>query len=116
MYPQYDNYHMTKLSYPRQTNSVSDAQHAGMATNLVPPTSHCSALVHGAAMCAYCSAIFDFNTEMTVGSSEARRMDILDALSSPDLGLTEREQMAVGTCLAYFDHFNGSDCNDRRLS
>lgn len=87
-----------------------------MATNLVHPTSLCPDLVHGAAMCAYCSAILDFNTGMTGGSSEARRMDILDALSSPNLGLTEREQMAVGKCLAYFDHFNGSCCEDHRAS
>ncbi len=41
-------------------------------------------------------------------------MDILDTLSSPTLGLTEREQMAVGKCLAYFDHFNGADCDEHR--
>jgi hypothetical protein len=67
-------------------------------------------------MCAYCSAILDFKTEMVGGSSEARRMDILDMLSSSSLGLTEREQMAVGKCLAYFDHFNGSDCGKDRPS
>jgi hypothetical protein len=67
-------------------------------------------------MCSYCAAVLDFNTEMAGGSSETRRMDILDTLSSPSLGLTEREQMAVGKCLAYFDHFNGADCDEQRAS
>ena len=67
-------------------------------------------------MCSYCSAILDFNTETAGGPSEARRMDILDALSSSSLGLTEREQMAVGKCLAYFDHFNGADCHEHSAS
>jgi len=87
-----------------------------MATNLSHPASLCPDLVHGAAMCSYCAAILDFNTEMAGGSSETRRMDILDTLSSPSLGLTEREQMAVGKCLAYFDHFNGADCDEHRAS
>jgi hypothetical protein len=67
-------------------------------------------------MCSYCAAILDFNTEIAGGSSEARRMAILDTLSSSSLGLTEPEQMAVGKCLAYFDHFNGADCHKDRPS
>ena len=67
-------------------------------------------------MCSYCAAILDFNTEIAGSSSETRRMDILDTLSSPSLGLTEREQMAVGKCLAYFDHFNGANCDEHRAS
>jgi hypothetical protein len=87
-----------------------------MATNLSQPASICPDLVHGAAMCSYCAAILDFDTEIAGGSSEARRMGILDMLSSSNLGLTEQEQMAVGKCLAYFDHFNGSDCDKDRTS
>jgi len=67
-------------------------------------------------MCSYCAAVLDFNTEITGGSAEARRMDILDTLSSSSLGLTEQEQMAVGKCLAYFDHFNGAACDRDRPS
>jgi hypothetical protein len=87
-----------------------------MATTLSQPESLCPDLVHGAATCSYCSAVLDFNSEIAGGSSAVRRMDILDTLSSPTLGLTEKEQMAVGKCLAYFDHFNGADCDEHRAS
>ena len=67
-------------------------------------------------MCSYCAALIDYNTGIAGGRSEARRMDILDTLSSPSLGLTEQEQMAMGKCLAYFDHFNGADSDEPRAS
>jgi hypothetical protein len=67
-------------------------------------------------MCSYCASLIDLDAGIAGGSSEVRRMDILDTLSSPSLGLTEREQMAMGKCLAYFDHFNGADCDEHRAS
>ncbi len=63
-------------------------------------------------MCSYYSALFELQTKISGSSSAARRMDILDALSSPTLGLTEREQMAVGKSLAYFDHFRTAERDD----
>lgn len=54
-------------------------------------------------MCSYCETA-TANDEGNLGDS--RRGDVLDALPSADLGLTEKEQWAMGKCLAYFDHFN----------
>jgi hypothetical protein len=97
------------MSHPAQTMTVSNAQHAGMEKILSHPESLCPDLIHGAAMCAYCSSLIDLDIGIAGGNSEVRRMDILDALSSSSLGLTEKEQFAMGKCLAYFDHFNGAD-------
>jgi hypothetical protein len=87
-----------------------------MATTLSQPESLCPDLVHGAAMCSYCASLIELDAGIGGGSSEVRRMDILDALSSSSLGLTEKEQMAMGKCLAYFDHFKGADHNQHRAS
>jgi hypothetical protein len=43
--------------------------------------------------------------------SDNRREHVLDALASPELGLTEKEQRAMGRCLAYFDHFNNAEAD-----
>jgi len=57
-------------------------------------------------MCSYCETA-TANDEGNLGDSHRR--DVLDALSSADLGLTSKEQRAMGKCLAYFDHFNDAD-------
>ena len=57
-------------------------------------------------MCSYCETAIK-NHEGNLGDS--RRIDVLDALSSIELGLTEKEQRAMGRCLAYFDHFNNAE-------
>jgi hypothetical protein len=54
-------------------------------------------------MCSYCETATK-NAEGNI--SDSRRNTILDALSSSELGLTEKEQRAMGKCLAYFDHFD----------
>jgi hypothetical protein len=74
-----------------------------MTTTLTAQTSLCPDLVHGTAMCSYCETAIK-NTEGNI--SDNRRNAILDALSSSELGLTEKEQRAMGKCLAYFDHFD----------
>lgn len=66
----------------------------------------CPDSVHGPAMCSYCETAIK-NNEGALDDS--RRRAILDALSSIDLGLTEKEQRAMGRCLAYFDHFSGTE-------
>jgi hypothetical protein len=59
-------------------------------------------------MCSYCETA----TKNDEGDlSNNRRKDVLDALSSADLGLTEKEQRAMGKCLAYFDHFNNAEAD-----
>lgn len=59
--------------------------------------------VDGAAICSN----FETATANAEGNlSDIRRRAILDTLSSAKLGLTEKEQRAMGKCLAYFDHFN----------
>jgi hypothetical protein len=87
-----------------------------MATTLSHTKSLCPDLIHGAAMCAYCASLLDLDVGIAGGSSELRRMGILDALSSSSLGLTEKEQTAMGRCLAYFDHFNGAYVDEHRAS
>ena len=66
----------------------------------------CPDFVHGAASCSYCETAIN-NTEGNL--SDNRRRVVLDALSSSNLGLTEKEQRAIGKCLAYFDHFNNTE-------
>jgi hypothetical protein len=74
-----------------------------MIVLLPDQTPLCPDFVHGAAMCSYCETATK-NDEGNLGDN--RRRDVLDALSSIELGLTEKEQRAMGKCLAYFDHFN----------
>jgi hypothetical protein len=57
-------------------------------------------------MCSYCETAIK-NHEGNLGDD--RRKHILDVLASPDLGLTNKEQRAMGKCLAYFDHFHSSE-------
>jgi hypothetical protein len=57
-------------------------------------------------MCSYCETAVK-NDEGNL--SDNRRQHILDALASADLGLTEKEQRAMGKCLAYFDHFHKAE-------
>lgn len=57
-------------------------------------------------MCSYCETATN-NTEGNL--SDNRRRVVLGALSSANLGLTEKEQKAIGKCLAYFDHFNNAE-------
>ena len=68
----------------------------------------CPDLVHGVAMCSYCETATK-NAEGNI--SDNRRNAILDALSSSELGLTEKEQRAIGKCLAYFDHFGNGEAD-----
>jgi hypothetical protein len=68
----------------------------------------CPDFEHGAARCSYCETAIK-NNEGNLGDN--RRKDVLDALSSPNLGLTEKEQRAMGRCLAYFDHFNNAEAD-----
>lgn len=74
-----------------------------MIAPLIEETSLCPDFVHGAATCSYCETA-TANAEGDLSNS--RRRAILATLSSPELGLTEKEQEAMGRCLAYFDHFN----------
>jgi hypothetical protein len=77
-----------------------------MIVPLPDQTPLCPDFVHGAARCSYCETA----TKNDEGNlSDNRRRDVLDALSSIDLGLTEKEQRAMGKCLAYFDHFNNAE-------
>jgi hypothetical protein len=57
-------------------------------------------------MCSYCET-----ATKNVGRdiSDNRRKAILEALSSSELGLTEKEQSAIGKSLAYFDHFDNAE-------
>jgi hypothetical protein len=62
----------------------------------------------GAAMCSYCETAIK-NHEGNL--SDDRRKHILDVLASLDLGLTDKEQRAMGKCLAYFDHFHKGEAD-----
>jgi len=77
-----------------------------MIVLLPDQTPLCPDFVHGVARCSYCETATK-NDEGYLGDS--RRKDVLDALSSIELGLTEKEQRAMGKCLAYFDHFNNAE-------
>jgi hypothetical protein len=79
-----------------------------MATIPYKQASLCPDFEHGAAMCSYCETAIE-NDEGNLGDN--RRNHVLDALASPDLGLTDKEQRAVGRCLAYFDHFHNEEAD-----
>jgi hypothetical protein len=71
-----------------------------MANTRVDPIALCPDSVHGTAMCSYC-VVATKNRDGKL--DDGRRKNILNALSSIELRLTEEES---GRCLAYFDHFN----------
>ena len=56
----------------------------------------CPDFVHGAAACSYCETATN-NTEGNL--SDNRRRVVLGALSSANLGLTEKEQKAIASRL-----------------
>ena len=79
-----------------------------MTTTSIIHAPLCPDFEHGAAMCSYCETAIK-NHEGNL--SDDRRKHILDVLASLDLGLTDKEQRAIGKCLAYFDHFHKGEAD-----